>query len=336
MFSVLADCGKDTIREAGILRTNHCTMKKIIIFGGSGFIGKHLIKELGDGYEIVIPSRDPSKHKANMPENTSLIEFKPTGWKDLGPLFEEAGGIVNLAGEPVSGKWTERKKRDILFSRLNIDRIILKAFEVANHRIGFVIQGSGMGVYGFSRMNVEIDEESQLGRHGFLRRVGCEHEQALHPLEDKTRLVYIRTGLVLDGKEGALPLMVEAFKYKLGGTMGSGKQWISWIHIKDEVRAIRFLIENEKCRGPYNLTAPNAVRQKEFAKALGKALKSPAFMKTPSFLLRIMLGKRMANELLLKGLNIKPKRLTEQGFTFRFNKLEEALSDIYKTQVPEK
>ena len=304
-------------------------MKKIIIFGGSGFIGRHLIDELGDRYEILIPSRNPSLIEHKLPKNTQLFKLDFINFKNLVPFFEAADGIVNLAGENVSGRWTVRKKQAIENSRLNIDRLILKAFNASNHNIRFLVQGSGMGVYGLSRSKIEIDESSQLGIHGFLTKVGKEHEKALSSLEEKTRLIHIRTGLVLDKEEGALPQMASAFQHNLGGTMGSGKQWNSWIHIKDEVRAIKFLIENEASRGAYNLTAPNAVRQKEFSKLLGRALNKPSYLRKPAFLLRLML-REMADELLLRGLNIKPIRLLEEGFTFRFNTLEEALNDIYK------
>jgi uncharacterized protein (TIGR01777 family) len=304
-------------------------MRKIIIFGGSGFIGKHLIKELGNNYEYIIPTRNPREIEGKFPENCQVIKLDIIDYKSLIPFFDQADGIVNLAGENVSGKWTAKKKKAIEYSRINIDRLIVKVFLASNHNIHFIIQGSGMGVYGLSRNKIEIDESSQLGRHGFLTKVGKAHERALSSLENKTRVIHIRTGLVLDGNEGALPQMADAFHRNLGGTMGSGKQWNSWIHIKDEVRAIKFLIENESSRGAYNLTAPNAVRQKEFAKLLGKALNKPSYLKKPAFLLRLML-RGMANELLLKGLNIKPVRLLEEGFTFRFNTLEEALSDIYR------
>lgn len=307
------------------------TMRRIIIFGGSGFIGRHLIKELGDSYEFIIPSRNPNAVERRSTGNIKAIKLDFFDYKFLIPYFEQADGIVNLLGENVSGRWTRSKKRAIERSRLDADRLIVKTFTTSNQNIKFLIQGSGMGVYGFSRTKIEIDESSQLGRHGFLTKVGKNHEKAFALLEGKTRLIHIRTGLVLDREESALPQMANVFQHNLGGTMGSGKQWNSWIHIKDEVRAIKFLIENETSRGAYNLTAPNAVRQKDFSKLLGKVLNKPAYFKKPAFLLRLMLG-QMADELLLKGLNIKPFRLLEEGFTFRFNTLEEALIDIYKTR----
>jgi uncharacterized protein (TIGR01777 family) len=304
-------------------------MKKIIIFGGSGFIGRHLMNELGSEYKFIVPSRDPHRIKEKLPVNAEAIKLNDI--KNLILFFEQADGIVNLSGENVNGRWTRRKRRAISSSRLMIDRLILSAFNASNNNIKFIIQGSGIGIYGFSRENEEINEFNPRGRHGFLTRIGYKHERALHNLEEKTRVIFIRTGLVLDKEESALPKMAAPFFYNLGGTMGSGKQWNSWIHIKDEVRAIKFLMESETARGIYNLTAPLAVKQREFAKTLGNVLNRSSFFKKPAFLLSLMLGK-MAKELVNKGLNIKPTRLIEEGFIFRFGTLKKALKDIYKKQ----
>lgn len=304
-------------------------MKKIIIFGGSGFIGRHLLDELGEGYEIALLSRDPAKLTVNLPKSIQPHKIDFARPKKLYPYFEQADGIINLAGENVGVRWNSAKKLEIENSRIKIDRVILNTFNDTKNNIKFIIQGSGMGVYGLSRNEFRIDETSKLGKHGFLTRIGLSHEKAVLPLQDKTRLVFLRTGLVLDKDEGALPKMASAFKSGFGGPMGNGKQWNSWIHIKDEVRAIKFLIENQNASGAFNLTAPHPVRQKEFATMLGAALRKPSFFKKPAFLLKMMMGE-MADELLLKGLHIQPKRLLEEGFKFQFNTLEEALKDIYK------
>jgi len=301
---------------------------KIIIFGGSGFIGKHLISELGDEYDYIVPSRDPVQIKGKLPDNVEIIKLKLTDSKNLIPYFEQATGIINLAGENVGRRWTKKRKRAISSSRIMIDRLIANAFYASNNNIQFIIQASAIGIYGYSRKDVEIDEYSQRGKHGFLTRVSYKHERAMHKLEDKTRLVFIRTSFVLDNKEGGLPKMVSVFLRGLGGKVGSGKQWNSWIHIKDEVRAIKFLIESKTARGAYNLTSPNTVQQREFSKTLGKVLKKPSYLKKPAFLLKIMMGKR-AKELLIKGLNIHPTRLLEEGFIFHFGRLDKALKDIY-------
>ncbi len=158
--------------------------------------------------------------------------------------------------------------------------------------------------------------------------MAISHEVTFHQLESLARVVYIRTGLVLDSDDGALPKITMPFKFFVGGRIGNGNQWSSWIHIEDEVRAIRFLIENKNSHGIYNLTAPNPVKQKKFASQIGVALKRPSYLPKPAFGLRMFMG-AMADELLLNGLKVVPKRLLDDGFKFNFETIDEALSDIY-------
>lgn len=304
-------------------------MKNILIFGGTGFIGRHLVNELKDDYQLTILSRHPEKYTGTLPKEARLEKIDYANPELLIHFFDEADAIINLAGENVGARWTKKKIKSIKQSRLKADQDIVFAFGNCSKKPEIIIQGSGMGVYGFTQTDDGYTEESPLGTQGFLTDIGIAHEKAFHDLEDKTRVIYLRTGLVLDGKEGALPQMAMSFNLIAGGPMGSGNQWNSWIHINDEVRAIRFLMENEKCRGPYNLTAPHPVKNRDFAKKLGKALHRPAFITTPAFFLKLVMG-TMANELLLKGLKILPKRLQEEGFRFQFEQLEEALMDIYK------
>ena len=145
-----------------------------------------------------------------------------------------------------------------------------------------------------------------------------------------TRLVYLRTGIVLDRKEGAFPRMVMPFRLFAGGPLGSGNQWIPWIHIRDEVKAIKFLIENERVSGPVNLTAPQPVRQKEFARIIGKTINRPAFMPAPAFALRMVLGSERAENLLLTGLRVIPEKLEKAGFQFEYSDPTRAISEILK------
>jgi len=304
-------------------------MKNILIFGGTGFIGRHLVNQIKDDYLLTILSRNPEKYTGTLPKEVRLEKIDYANPESLIHLFDEADAIINLAGENVGTRWTKKKIQSIKQSRLKADQVIVFAFGACSKKPETIIQGSGMGVYGFNPTDDSFSEESPLGSQGFLTDVGIAHEKAFHDLEQKTRVVYLRTGLVLDGKEGALPQMAMSFSLIAGGPMGSGNQWNSWIHIRDEVRAIRFLMENEKCRGPYNLTAPHPVQNRDFAKMLGKALHRPSFVSTPAFFLKLVMG-AMANELLLKGLKILPKRLQEEGFRFQFEQLEDAFRDIYR------
>jgi len=303
-------------------------LKKILIFGGSGFIGRHLVDEIKDNYHITVFSRNPDKALERLPAAVNIEKTDLKKPEDIAWFFDEADAIINLAGENVGSRWTKKKMNAIRESRLGVDRLIAGAFQKAEQKPSCIIQGSGMGVYGFKPSDEEFTEDSPLGKEGFLTDVGIAHEKALASLEGRTRLVFLRTGLVLDRKGGALPLMAGSFKIFLGGPTGTGKQWTSWIHILDEVRAIRFLLEKESASGAFNLTAPNPVRQKEFAKALGKAIHRPTAITTPASFLKMMMGP-MAGELLLGGLKIIPKRLMEAGFQFQYPTIEEAFGDIY-------
>jgi len=307
-------------------------MQKIAILGGSGFIGRHLIDELDKDYEIVILTRSPEKHKSLESKNVDVVEASYDDPNSLSAIFSTVDGVVNLVGEGVGTRWTETKKEKIYNSRIHVGKMIAEAFHLASKKPAFLIQGSGMGVYGKTAEipDVAIAEETPLATDGFLTKVGIDNEKTVKELKNITRLVYVRTGIVLDGDEGALPQMSMPYKFFMGGPVGSGKQWSSWIHIKDEVRAIKFLIENTKLEGPFNLTAPNPVTNAEMAEAMGKALGKPAAIHTPAFALKLMLGE-MADELLLNGLKVQPKRLLEAGFRFEYETIDAALKEIFLT-----
>ena len=303
-------------------------MKKVIIFGGSGFIGSHLVEELKDSYEIVIITRRPRTLEKQFEKKITVHRLRTRDISKIVAEFEDAEVVINLAGENVNGRWNKKKMAKIRNSRLDVDSVIVRTCRSVAKMPKVIIQGSGMGVYGLSRNTIDVTEETPLGQRGFLPKVAISHEDAFKQLEKLTRVVYIRTGLVLDANDGALPKIAAPYKYYLGGKLGNGNQWNSWIHIKDEVRAIRFLIENKDTKGAYNLTAPNPVKQKELAAGLGKILKRPSFMPKPSFLLRLYLG-AMADELLLNGLKVLPEKLINDGFKFKFETIDSALSDIY-------
>lgn len=303
-------------------------MKKVIIFGGSGFIGKHLVEELKDDYKIIVISRCQRTVAKQLKGSIDVERLRTGDLTKLSNLMEGAEAVINLAGENVGGRWTRKKMESIRKSRLDVDNIIVRAIRNTNKKPEVLIQGSAIGIYGLSRDNIDITEKTALGQRGFLTKVTISHENTFMQLEKLMRVVYIRTGMVLDAKKGALPKIAAPFRWFIGGKLGSGKQWNSWIHIVDETRAIRFLIENKSGHGAYNLTAPNPIKQKYLATEIGHTLNRPSFLPTPAFLLRFMFGK-MADELLLNGLKILPERLIESGFKFNFETINTALSDIY-------
>jgi len=297
---------------------------RAIIAGGTGFIGQALIRELKEhGWEIVVLSRSPGKVAEVFGAGVIGMRWDNGDWPDmLGPDTV----IVNLAGENIaSGRWTESKKQRILDSRVEAGERLVNAVKLADTMPAAFIQSSAVGYYG-PHGNNPIDENTPSG-DGFLADVARQWEASTEGLEPMgVRRVITRTGMVL-GQGGALQRMLMPFKMYVGGPPGDGFQGVSWIHIADEVGAIRYLMENESTSGVYNLTAPTPVRFRKFARILGETLGRPGKLKTPPFALRLLFGD-MADELLLSGQLVLPNRLLEAGYQFKFSTLDEALADI--------
>ena len=309
-------------------------MKTILIFGGSGFIGRHLVDELMEDYKIIILSRDPSKTSAFSHNNVTVEQYSPEDVKTLIPLFEKSTGIINLSGQNIGEKsWSKDFKDQILKSRIEIGSLIKNTFDRCENKPSFFIQSSAVHYYGVNPTDAEIKEDRPSTRDCFLTMVAVQAEENVRQLENQTRLIYARTGIVLDKVNGALSKMAMPIKMFVGGPLGNGKQWVSWIYINDIVRAFHFIIENENISRGVNLTAPHPVRQKDFAKAIGKAIHRPAFFPAPAIALRLILGKDRANDLLLSGLNVIPDKLLKAGFKFQFETIEEGLNEIYRMAI---
>lgn len=299
---------------------------RVLIMGGSGLIGQALAANLArDGIEVIILSRRPEQI-IGLPAGVMAKWWDgqtSDGWSSL---VDGATAIVNLAGENISsGRWTHERKRHILESRLNAGRSIVQAVEAAPRKPRVVIQASGVGYYG-PHGDEEITEETPPG-HDFLAQLAADWESSTASQESLgVRRAVIRTGVVLSTEGGALPRMLLPFRFFAGGRLGSGRQWFPWIHIADEVGAIRFLIENEAANGPFNLTAPVPLNNAEFSRLLGQQLRRPALMPIPAFALRLLFGE-MAT-VLLDGQRAIPRRLIQLGFTFRFPEAGPALGDL--------
>ena len=296
---------------------------RVLITGGSGLIGRALAANLArDGNEVIILSRRPERI-IGLPAGGSAKWWDGHTTERWSSLVDGTDAIINLAGENISsGRWTDECKRGILESRLNAGRAIVQAVETAAHKPCVAIQASGVGYYGPCG-DEEVTEEVPSG-HDFLARVAVDWEASTAPLEAlDIRRVVIRTGVVLSTAGGALPRMLLPFRLFAGGRLGSGQQWFPWIHIADEVSAIRFLIESKTANGPFNLTAPVPLSNAEFNRLLGQRLRRPALMPVPGFTLRLLFGE-MAT-VLLDGQRAIPRHLLQLGFTFRFSEASSAL-----------
>lgn len=301
---------------------------RVVITGATGFIGRALCKELLDsGYEVVALSRSVDRGREVLGQNVTVAAWDGRSAQGWAQYAEGARAVVNLAGESIAaGRWTRAKKEEILKSRLNAGKAVTEAVTLARVKPAVVIQSSGIGYHGSAGDEV-VDESSHPGT-GFLSRVAEKWEASTKEVEAMgTRQVIIRTGVVLGKDGGALPRLLTPFRLFVGGPLGSGKQWFPWIHLDDEVKAIRFLIERDDLRGAFNLVAPEPVTTRDFCRTLGRVMKRPSWFKVPALMLRLLFGE-MAEEVLLSGQKAVPKRLLEAGFDFKFADVESALRDI--------
>lgn len=299
---------------------------RILITGGTGLIGRPLAAGLAvDGHEVIVLSRNPER-ATGLPDGVRAERWDARTAGGWAHLAEGAGAIVNLAGESIgSGRWTQERKERILDSRLDAGRAVVQAVEQATEKPGVLIQASGIGYYG-SRGGEVITESASPG-DDWLARVAVQWEASTEPVEALgVRRAIIRTGVVLDAGEGALPRMLLPFRLFVGGPLAGGKQWLPWIHLQDEVAAIRFLIDNPEARGPFNLSGPNPVTNGQFGRALGRVLGRPSFVPVPGFALKLLLGEM--STLVLDGQRAMPQKLLDLGFGFRFLVAEAALKDV--------
>lgn len=300
--------------------------KRVLITGGTGLIGRALSASLaGDGYEVVVLSRDPER-AVGLPPGVRAERWDARTAAGWGALVDGAHAVVNLAGESIAaGRWTAERKRRIRESRLDAGRAVVQAMESAKEKPPVLVQASGVGYYG--PCGEEDVLESAPAGQDYLARLAVEWEASTAGVEAMgVRRAIVRTGIVLSKNGGALPRMMLPFRLFVGGRQGSGRQWLPWIHIADEVGAIRFLMENEKARGSFNLTAPNPVTNADFSRLLGWQLGRPTMVLTPAFLLRLLFGEMSG--MLLTGQRAVPRHLTQMGYAFRFAEAEAALGDI--------
>jgi uncharacterized protein len=299
---------------------------RVIITGGTGLIGTTLARDLvADGHEVIALSRKPSEREA--PAGVKLEKWDAKTGDSWHKFITADTAIVNLAGAGIADeRWSEERKRIIVDSRVNAAEAVIHAIEKSTEKPNVVIQSSAVGYYGPSGDDI-LTEDSPAGED-FLAEVCVQWEDAIKPVYEQhnIRTVIIRTGVVLSLEGGAFPKQLLPFRLYAGGPIGSGQQWFPWIHIKDEVRAIRFLIDNEDASGVYNLSAPHPVTNQEFTKHLARTMNRPGILPVPAFALQLLFGE-MAT-VLLDGQRAVPQHLEDAGFNFEFAEPEAALRDL--------
>ena len=297
---------------------------KVLVTGSTGFIGQKLARELAtSGYDVSVLTRDPEKAQKQVPDASNWFT-----WKNLeNGALNGIDAVVHLAGESIAGgRWTEERKRRIRESRTKTTRLLIDAIKNSGSSGPRILVGvSAIGIYG-DRGDEQLTESSSIGT-GFLSEVCREWEELTRSLESTLRVVVLRLGMVLGHGGGALSRLVPVFSMGVGGRVGSGKQWVSWVHIDDVVQTFIWSLANQNARGVYNVTAPQPVRNQEFAKQLGHALHRPAVLPAPAFALKLALGE-MA-EIVLDSQNVMPARLTEEGYAFHYRSLEVALAQLF-------
>lgn len=296
---------------------------KIVIAGGSGFIGQKLTDLLlAEGHTVVVLTRREKKSS----EKVAYIR-----WLDEGTTPEKeignADAIINLAGVSINnGRWSKRHQKQIYESRMSATDELLRIISVLPEKPSVLVNASAIGIYPASINTVYTENSSDTSNDFLGKTVGDWENKAKQVEKHAIRVVFMRFGVVLGKEGGALPLMALPYKLFAGGKVGSGDQWVSWVHIMDVVRAIVFAIENDQLRGPVNVTSPSPVQMNNFGKTIGSVLHRPHWIPVPSFAMKMVLGQKSA--LVLEGQHVVPQVLQEEGFEFKFPTLRSALEEL--------
>lgn len=300
----------------------------VLITGGLGFVGRHLSRLLLEkGHHVTAvglrphPALIPHPHFSYLSADTT----RPGAWQEA---LRDMDAVVNLAGKTIFHLWTERYKAEIYDSRILTTRNLVAA--LPQGRPTTLVSTSAVGYYGDCGEDT-LTEEAPAG-DDFLARLGRHWEaEALKAADQGSRVVVARFGIVLGADGGALEKMIPAFRSYLGGPLGDGTQWFPWIHIGDLTAALAFALDSERAAGPMNFTAPNPVRNREFARELARLLNRPALMPAPGFVIRTVLGE--LGKTLLASQRVVPEKLLQAGFAFRFPAVREALYDLVRAAV---
>jgi uncharacterized protein (TIGR01777 family) len=289
---------------------------RVIVTGGTGFIGSALVTALAArGDEAVVITRTPRG-------------AGQVGWEAIAAAIDGAGAVVNLAGEPVAdARWTKARLERLRSSRLGATSRVVAAITRAASKPRVLVSASAIGYYGMRKDDATMVEASPAGGD-VLAKLTADWEAASRPAQSSvTRVANPRIGVVLGRGGGALAKMLPAFQLFVGGPVGDGTQWVSWVHLRDAVRALLFAIDTETIAGPFNVVAPNPVTMNDLARALAATLGRPSALRVPGFALRLALGDGLAN-VLLTGQRVTPEALLAAGFTFELPTIERALAAL--------
>jgi len=295
---------------------------RILLTGATGLIGRPLSQALQNlGHQLTVLTRDSARAQQRLGSQIRL-------WSSLSHLehLNDFDAVINLAGEPIADKrWSSAQKQRLCHSRWGLTERLSRLINASSEPPATFISGSAVGYYGNQGQGIVTEDESP--RPGFTQHL-CQHweELALEAASPRTRVCLLRTGVVLSPEGGALAKMTPAYRLGLGGPLGNGQQYLSWIHIDDTVNAIIFLLTHPTLQGPVNLVSPYPVHNAQFSALLAEVLDRPAFMRMPGWVLRLLMGE--AAVLLLTGQRALPHKLLNSGFNFEFVELEQALQNV--------
>lgn len=293
---------------------------KILMTGGTGLIGRAFISRFTD-HRYTVLTRSPAGHAAGFPEAVQLVDSLHR-FENL----DEFDAVINLAGEPIMDKrWSEQQKQVICQSRWQLTQQLVDLYAASHTPPAVFLSGSAIGVYG-NRGDEILTESVAVTATDFPSEICLQWENIARQAEPYTRVVLLRTGIVLDARGGALQKMLLPFKMGVGGRLGSGRQYMSWIHYQDQIDAMHFLLTHESVSGAVNLVAPNPVTNREFTRCLAKSLGRPALLPMPAPVLKTLLGE--SSSLLLDSQRVTPEKLQKNGYRFAFSDLTLAFSDL--------
>jgi uncharacterized protein len=299
---------------------------KVLVTGASGFIGSALCDSLlARGDTVVGLTRDPNRARSTNP-TILWHRWEPTLERPPADAFEGVGAVVNLLGERIDQRWSEESKERIMESRRTGTHNLVGAIAGLERKPAVLVNQAAIGFYG-DRGDAIVDESSGPG-DGFDSEVVREWEKAAHEVEPSgVRLVIVRTGHVLDADDGLLAELLTPFRLGVGGPLAGGRQYMSWIHIADEVGILLWAIDDEKVSGVLNATAPNPVTNRELSQAIGRAINRPALMPVPGLVLDLRFGREFG-QVLRGGQRVLPRRALDLGYRFRFTEIDDALADL--------